>query len=732
MNTIAEKQNPNPLGLRLLPPKLNQIRGPRPPPLRVSKISHKIKKAPPNPSIHIQQKKNSSIYANQPTIIYSCSPRTIHARSASDFMSIVQRLTDSSLASYSGAGDPLPVAGLASMVKTSPSKRDRNSANSSTNTTTAMLEEEKVVLEILRQASTHPGKFSPATSALPPIPDGFFSPAARLAAIVKASPSKKDRDRPSSTNYTTTAMLEEEIEVAEILSQASNHPGILSPSPSTLPPIPDVFSLAVIEPQSYLLKHELSPICYNAFMASPSSLFSAPLISPSPSSMDLFNHFYDLNAKTEISKELLKNGDDPAEQQPSRSLFPEEKSEKQIVSEPHGMMFDVEEVKMNDSGEQNRSEIEEIGNVASHTRQPEVIQVEEMQPQALSTLKLQGVVFDVEAVKILKPSEQMEFQIEDDDMEPEASEQHGLFITQGSEKSEKQIVSEPRGMVFDVETVKRTDSAERNKSEIEEIGNVASHTRQPEVIQVEEMQPQVLSTLKPQGVVFDDEAVKILKPSGQMEFQIEDNDVEPEASEQHGLFITQGGLVFTKPTKDEDWKHAKEIYLMDNDLSVLPENPRCLNLSALFLPRNYKLRVIPPSFFDYMPTLQILNLSRTGIKSLPDSLFQLVSLERLFLNDCHRLMMLSPKVGDLEKLEVLDLEGAKIINLPKEIKKLTNLICLEVSFYGYTGNGRRSMQSNAVVPCGVICSLSQLEELNIDVNPDDERWDTRVEDIVSM
>ena len=321
-HTIAEKQNPNPLGLRLLPPKLNQIRGPRPPPLRLSKNSHKIKKAPPKSSIHIQQKKNSSIYANQPTIIYSCSPRTIHARSASDFKSIFQRLTGSSLASYSGAGDLLPVAGLASLVKTSPSKRDRNSANSSTNKTTAMLEEEKVVPEILRQASTHPGIFSPATSALPPIPDGFFSPAARLAAIVKASPSKRDRDRPSSTNYITTAMLEEEIEVVEILSQASTHTGVLSPPASTLLPIPDVFSSAVIEPQSYLLKRELSPIWHNAFMASTSGLFSASLISPSPSSLDLFNLFYVLNAKTEISEELLKNGDDPAEQQPNRSLFP--------------------------------------------------------------------------------------------------------------------------------------------------------------------------------------------------------------------------------------------------------------------------------------------------------------------------------------------------------------------------------------------------------------------------
>ena len=126
-------------------------------------------------------------------------------------------------------------------------------------------------------------------------------------------------------------------------------------------------------------------------------------------------------------------------------------------------------------------------------------------------------------------------------------------------------MSEPHGMVFDVEAVKMTDSGEQNKPEIEEIGNVALHTRQPEVIQVEEMQPQALSTLKPQGVVFDVEAVKILKPSEQMEFQIEDDGMEPEASEQHGLFIKQGGLLFTMPIKDEDWKHAKEIYLMDNE-----------------------------------------------------------------------------------------------------------------------------------------------------------------------
>ena len=47
------------------------------------------------------------------------------------------------------------------------------------------------------------------------------------------------------------------------------------------------------------------------------------------------------------------------------------------------------------------------------------------------------------------------------------------------------------------------------------------------------------------------------------------------------------------------------------------------------------------------------------------------------------------------------------MDLPMEIKELINMKCLEVSFYGYMSNGRRAMQSNAVVPCGVIsCNVS--------------------------
>jgi disease resistance protein RPS2 len=266
------------------------------------------------------------------------------------------------------------------------------------------------------------------------------------------------------------------------------------------------------------------------------------------------------------------------------------------------------------------------------------------------------------------------------------------------------------------------------------------------------------TTLDSQGVVSNsgenfEEIGAEFEASGQdKKFEIEEIGIEPETSDMDwktfsmGLEIYSdtiiqrevlqsclmwGGLGLTEPPKDEDWENAKKIYLMDNELSVLPKNPRCPVLLTLFLQRNYKLRTIPPSFFDYMPALQILNLSRTVIKSLPESILRLVSLKRLYLNDCHRFMILSPKVGELKQLEVLDLEGTDIMDLPREVKKLTNLTCLEVSLYAFLSNGRRAMQSDVVIPCSIISALSHLEELNISVNPDDKRWNECVEAIVT-
>ncbi|KAL6328762.1 hypothetical protein AAG906_003779 [Vitis piasezkii] len=174
-------------------------------------------------------------------------------------------------------------------------------------------------------------------------------------------------------------------------------------------------------------------------------------------------------------------------------------------------------------------------------------------------------------------------------------------------------------------------------------------------------------------------------------------------------FLLQGGKGLAKAPTDEAWEEATEIHLMNNKFSelgsklsptlciVLTKEPFC----ELFLHRSFEASC------DTM--LQILGLSHTKIRSLPQSLYGLSQLQRLFLRGCKLFMELPPEVGELSNLKVLDLEGTEIIRLPMDVGKLTNLTCLKMS---------------------VMCNLFQLEELIIDVNPDDKQWNANVKDIV--
>lgn len=221
-------------------PTRRQLQGPRPPQLRVRKDSHMIKKPPiaPQPS-HPQAPPRPPQHAaagpsqsRQPVIIYAVSPKVIHT-TVTDFMSLVQRLTGSS----SG---------------------DHASSSSSANR-------------------------------------GDVSPAARLASIERTSPRERERDREREVASDIMGMVEG-IEVGQ-----GHNPGILSPAPATLPPIsPGYFFSPRSDPHGFSILQDLSspfnPFNQgnNMFMTSPSTLFSAPMASPSPSSFDLFNQqFFD-------------------------------------------------------------------------------------------------------------------------------------------------------------------------------------------------------------------------------------------------------------------------------------------------------------------------------------------------------------------------------------------------------------------------------------------------------
>ncbi|KAK7410872.1 hypothetical protein VNO78_02058 [Psophocarpus tetragonolobus] len=205
------------------PPKREvQLQGPRPPPLKVSKESHKIKKPPPHPHHHHphappDQNPQQQQQQREPVIIYSVSPKVIHV-TPGDFMDVVQRLTGSS------AGED-PLAGR-----------------------------------------------------------GDVSPAARLASIEKTSPSEREREK--ILHDDVMWMLEEGVQVGQF-------PGILSPEPGTLPPIPsEVFSPASEAQTASSYWNDFSPSNWSAssFLASPSGFLSVALASPQPSP-NLFSLF---------------------------------------------------------------------------------------------------------------------------------------------------------------------------------------------------------------------------------------------------------------------------------------------------------------------------------------------------------------------------------------------------------------------------------------------------------
>ncbi|MBA0555331.1 hypothetical protein Golob_025516, partial [Gossypium lobatum] len=195
-------------------------------------------------------------------------------------------------------------------------------------------------------------------------------------------------------------------------------------------------------------------------------------------------------------------------------------------------------------------------------------------------------------------------------------------------------------------------------------------------------------------------------------------------------FILRGGSRLTQPPSVEEWGKSSMIFLMDNNLSALPESPSCPGLLTLFLQRNFRLRVIPMSFFDCMPCLKVLNLSNTRIKSLPRTISKLVSLETLILRHCERLSMLPSDIGSLKLLQVLDLRGTEINLLPDEIGELSYLTYFDICFYGSINRSEHLKLPQGLISSGIISRLCALQSLGIRVFPGDERWDKCVKSII--
>ncbi|GLT37197.1 hypothetical protein SLA2020_115300 [Shorea laevis] len=146
-------------------------------------------------------------------------------------------------------------------------------------------------------------------------------------------------------------------------------------------------------------------------------------------------------------------------------------------------------------------------------------------------------------------------------------------------------------------------------------------------------------------------------------------------------FMVKAGMRLRKTPDEDEWNEdLDKVSLMKNVISYIPQNmsPKCLMLSTLILEGNLGLRQISEYCFANMPLLKFLDLSKTGIEVLPNSICNLENLTALILYGCMRLECM-PSLSKLKALKKLDLDGAGLCEAPKGIEMLENLEYLDLS-----------------------------------------------------
>jgi disease resistance protein RPS2 len=165
-------------------------------------------------------------------------------------------------------------------------------------------------------------------------------------------------------------------------------------------------------------------------------------------------------------------------------------------------------------------------------------------------------------------------------------------------------------------------------------------------------------------------------------------------------YMVKAGVQLKELPDAEEWtENLTIVSLMQNEIEEIPSShsPMCPNLSSLLLRDNEGLRSIADSFFKQLHGLKVLDLSCTGIKNLPESVSDLMSLTALLLDGCWKLRYV-PSLKKLKALKRLDLSWTMLEKMPQGMECLSNLRYLRMN-----GCGEKEF------PSGILPKLSHLQ-----------------------
>ncbi|KAH9715180.1 putative disease resistance protein [Citrus sinensis] len=140
-------------------------------------------------------------------------------------------------------------------------------------------------------------------------------------------------------------------------------------------------------------------------------------------------------------------------------------------------------------------------------------------------------------------------------------------------------------------------------------------------------------------------------------------------------FLVCAGAGLKESPDVKGWENVRRLSLMQNQIKTLSEVPTCPHLHTLFLASNMELEMIADGFFQFMPSLKVLKMSRCGQFEgfqLPIGMSELGS-----------------------SLELLDISYTTITELPEELKLLVNLKCLNLSWTSRLNKIPRQLISNS-------------------------------------